>query len=412
MADQLYVIKDGIKIFDGINQDVKTTYERKISAMSSWVKEKLLTPLQPSTLTAQGIMSGVHFDERNLIEILPNPTGAILMIGCNYGELFNPEYKPVVKTKVSGRGRKPKPKKESKRKTQGNGKYFSSQITFLIRHPELNTDYKIKLFRNGVFQVPGVHNPTMLDLVLPVKILREYLTGVFTTEIQIMNFTAVMRNYKSKLLDDNLHVCLERLEEIIVKEKSPANYKHTIDYMSSPLLDRHRDAVRAMMKFYNPLNIAEMTYNTDRCSSLIIKFYRPSIADNGKKTTVKLLKKGKINFDGGNSQQEVDELYHWLEYIYTKYAAEILFDIHTITNSYASDTSSGTGESIYDSDSDDEPDSPVRTRDPGEIIAKAARPVIKKTVKKLPKSDIQLQLRKYPKLKLIPKSQPKFDKAN
>ena len=114
MTDQLYVIKDGIKIFDGISQDVKTTYEKKITALSSYVKKKILAPLQPSTLTAQGIMSGVHFDERNLIEILPIPTDNILMIGCNYGELFNPTYIPIVKTKVSGRGRKPKPKKESK----------------------------------------------------------------------------------------------------------------------------------------------------------------------------------------------------------------------------------------------------------------------------------------------------------
>ena len=38
-----------------------------------------------------------------------------------------------------------------------------------------------------------------------------------------------------------------------------------------------------------------------------------------KKTTVKLLKKGKINFDGANSEYEVQELYYWLEYIYTKY---------------------------------------------------------------------------------------------
>ena len=47
-----------------------------------------------------------------------------------------------------------------------------------------------------------------------------------------------------------------------------------------------------------------------------------------------MLKKGKINFDGGNSEYEVKELYYWLEYIYTKYKDQILIDITKIQNEY------------------------------------------------------------------------------
>ena len=53
-----------------------------------------------------------------------------------------------------------------------------------------------------------------------------------------------------------------------------------------------------------------------------------------KKTTVKLIKKGKINFDGGNSEHEMLELYYWLEYLYTKFASEVLVDVNKISNTY------------------------------------------------------------------------------
>ena len=56
--------------------------------------------------------------------------------------------------------------------------------------------------------------------------------------------------------------------------------------------------------------------------------------DIQKKTTVKLLKKGKINFDGGNSEYEVKELYYWLEYIYYQYRKQILVEIASIKNEY------------------------------------------------------------------------------
>jgi hypothetical protein len=113
-----------------------------------------------------------------------------------------------------------------------------------------------------------------------------------------------------------------------------------------------KEICQQFLRNYNPLNIAEMVYNTDRCFCLIIKFYRPSLFDQTKKTTVKLLKKGKINFDGGNSQQEVEELYYWLNYIYLKYKDQILFDVREIKNEYNSDTSSdeSSAESIYDDD--------------------------------------------------------------
>ena len=55
--------------------------------------------------------------------------------------------------------------------------------------------------------------------------------------------------------------------------------------------------------------------------------------DRDKKTTVKLLKKGKINFDGGNSEYEIEELYYWLQLIYIN-NPNIIVDIDKIKNEY------------------------------------------------------------------------------
>ena len=89
-----------------------------------------------------------------------------------------------------------------------------------------------------------------------------------------------------------------------------------------------------------------MTYNTDRCFSLNIKFQRPSLLDPYKKTTVKLLKKGKLNWDGFTSEYEVMELYHWVHWIYLKHKDEILFDIEKII--LDNDMSDTDACSIYD----------------------------------------------------------------
>lgn len=393
-----YNLVDGIKIYDGTTEFSRRECIKNIAYLEEICDEyeNPFTEIQPSTLTAQGLMSNVSFIEESLINMLSPPINYMLKIGCNYGELFSEDYViPPIK-KTSGRGRKPKQKKKTKRKVQGTGKYFSSQITFDIRHPDTGGTteipiqvYKIKLFRNGVFQVPGVKDPNMLDLVKPIKILREYLSYNMGEDVQVLNFMAVMRNYKARLVDTNCHVHLEKLEELIIKEKVNNTYNEFIEYMLQSVNVHAADIIKKRIGTFNPMSIAEMTYNTDRCVCLIIKFYRPNLINPQKKTTVKLLKKGKINFDGGNSEQVVIELYTWLRYIYNKYADKILFDVRKITDDSDSDTSECSDISIYDGgdlsledeESSDENDSEINSdtdNKPKKIIK------YKKTVYKRP----------------------------
>ena len=86
--------------------------------------------------------------------------------------------------------------------------------------------------------------------------------------------------------------------------------------------------------------------------------------DKSKKTTVKLLKRGKINFDGGNSKYEVEELYYWLLFIYNKLKKDILIDVSNIENSYVESeiTKLDPASFIYDADTDVEDSSDIELK--------------------------------------------------
>lgn len=342
MESIVFNIIDGVKIYGGITVDDIDRYTKSCERLTQ--TNKLFDTPQPSTLTAQGLMSNISFEEEQVFSMLPEPTGNIMLIGCNYGKKINPLYKPVIVEKKSGRGRKPKPKEKTKRRSQGTGEYFSSQITFVVAHEDLGTFYKIKLFRNGVFQVPGIKNPSMSDLIKPIKCLQEYLTIAFVENVEVINFTAVMRNYKAKLLDAKYYVDLIDLERKIAMEKSVVKFERYLETRLSHLTQTQQINARKFIGKTNSYNIAEINYNTDKCFCLTLKFYRPMPYDLDKKTTVKLLKKGKINFDGGNSELEMLELYNWLEHCYNKYHDDILVDYSSILNEYISDYSNA----IYD----------------------------------------------------------------
>jgi TATA-box binding protein (TBP) (component of TFIID and TFIIIB) len=51
-----------------------------------------------------------------------------------------------------------------------------------------------------------------------------------------------------------------------------------------------------------------------------------------KRTTIKILRSGKINIDGANSIEEAYELYHWLENIFVKNYSTILYDPNDIND--------------------------------------------------------------------------------
>ena len=328
---------DDIKIYTGTTNYSKKKLDNNIKKYKNLTlsPQKIFTPLLPSTLTAKGTFSGINFTEEDIIDMLTPPVGGyILKICCNYGVIINPSpdyIPPPVKERISNRGRKPKLKTKSKRKLQGSGKYFSSQITFEIYNPHSKKIYKIKLFRNGGFQVPGVNKPEMTDLIMPIKILRDYLQTEFMDDtIDILYFISVMRNYICRLTNVNMLIRLNELESLFKMHKDIDDNNPVydlIDELPECLNFMCKDEVKEYIgKKNNIIGIAEIQNNCERYFGLILKFYRPVSWKLSKRTTIKILRSGKINIDGGNSVEEAYELYHWLENIFLEYQSAIIFD--------------------------------------------------------------------------------------
>lgn len=344
-----YCTEQGIKFYTGDSARTKRKYLRNIELMKRLISSlepnavenfitsnevKLFNELIPSTLTAQGMLTNVAFNEKDIIDDLPDPTGNIMLIGCNFGIKQRADFvKPEIVAK-SGRGRKPKVKPESTRKRQGTGKFFSSQITFQIQHESTSSIYKIKLFRNGKSQIPGVKDPNMHDIIEPLRTMKEYIAANISPDVEISHFCADMRNYKCRIVNEDTYVDLDVLETVLSEEKHPKKIQSYLNYLLEMMPEEFRADCKSHIGKTNIMNIAEISYNNDKCFNLSVKFYRPVLCNRQKKTTVNLLKKGKINFGGGNSELEVMDIYYWLEYLYLRNAAKILVNITKIRNEF------------------------------------------------------------------------------
>lgn len=260
----------------------------------------------------------------------------------------------VKSKKNSTRGRKPKEKKKTKRKIQGSGLYFSSQISFDIYNYHNRKISKIKLFRNGNLQVPGISKPDMTDLLDSVILLKDYLNflKIEEEEVKIPYIIAVMRNYTCRIADLNITIILNKLEDILYFEKNMPVNKVSFDKYTTILksIDASEKITHEIFKFFNVSfdTISEISLNGERYPGLLVKFNRPIPGKENKKLTVKILSSGKLNFDGSSSEVEVYEIYYYLQYIFIKYWTEITFDSLAANEEIVSDDSEEGYISIYD----------------------------------------------------------------
>lgn len=280
----------------------------------------LFSELSPSTLTAQGFLSNVKFNEKDLIHIV-EPDGRISKITCNYGEKFNVNYKePEIRKKTTNRGRKPKPKKKERRKNQGSGKYFNSQITFWISSlDKADKYYKVKVFRNGTVEIPGGLDPFMKDIESAVHVVADKLKDCMDKDVKIVELYSIMRNYKFEMINKEMRVNIGKLYNIFVENQKDEKLKVE--------------------------NITEIKYNIERYPGLIVKFSTPIERNKNKQTTLKMFQSGKVNIDGAVSESCAKYYYEWISNFYMKNKDEAIYK----PLEHKEDSSS-------DSSSDSEPD--------------------------------------------------------
>ena len=269
-------------------------------------------------------------------------------------------------TKKSPNKKKLTIKKYTRKNIIGCRKYFSSQITFEIYGALIHKVYKIKIFRNGNFQAPGIKTPQMLDIIEPLTSLVNYLSLQFGNTIYVEYIISVMRNYFSRINSNpfvsqikdyngrakvlGTHIYLDKLDEFCRKEKN-STYMMPDDALSlyNNLANIFSNNVTNIIWDYlavSTIKIAGISNNSEKSRGLLLKFDRPLPNKPNKKMTIKILSIGKINFDGCNSVIEVEELYYWLHNIFRLHKDELLFDSSKFTYQLSEDDDGY--ESIYE----------------------------------------------------------------
>lgn len=367
------IFKKGLK--DKISNDKKLTNKKSSKILKNFKFIQIFKPIPAEDITElyntfeTYIVN--HVDKllcvtylTDIVELIKYFTDYEASCVCSKDFISNKDFDKSELTKnikTNAQGRKLK-KKKTKRKIQGTGLYFSSQITFDIYNYNNKKITKIKVFRNGNYQIPGVKKPDMSDLMESILLTKEYLNYVkqlsippipmIIQPVEIPYIISVMRNYTCRLRNLNINIILNKLEDVLCFEK---NMKmNTID-VNNLTKYVHRLNIDDEMRYeiYKYCNvgfyqISEISLNVERYPGLLVKFLRPIPGKETKKLTIKILSSGKINMDGCTSEIEVYEIYYWIQYIFAKYWSEITYDSGKIVDEIVSDDTESGYESIYD----------------------------------------------------------------
>ena len=319
---------------------------------------KFFTDLKVSTIVIQGALSNIEINEKEFIDLLCiDKDSPILCISCNYGIVYRNGYVPVKKIK-SNRGRKKTSKRENVRKRNGTGTEFDSQLTFNVFSNMTNKYYKIKIFRNGTFGIPGVLYEDWSDIYEPLQAVCDYFmnycgndkVGIMYDKIKstTCNFSTFI---KPITLPNNTIINNEELEENVydVFKKDKHNELEYIEYCGTKYIRQHVDqsALQTILEVYilnNLLRHIELplidlgtltnsdldisiNYNKEKFSGLIFKVSTPTEEKPNKKTTIKIFDSGKIGIDGATNAHFVKKIYRWINKLFTSYNYVILYNV-------------------------------------------------------------------------------------
>lgn len=279
----------------------------------------LFTQPVPTTITIEGFISNLNFLEQDLIAEI-EPDEDIVRMRCNYGDKVYAGYTIPVVTKKSNRGRKKNPAKERKRRKQGTGECFNSQITFVM--PSTNTEiingvvpssadvYQFKIFRTGKIQLPGLKITANIDdVMLLVKKIVKFFDFHFnacntdiTKSCRLINLNTVMKNYKFKIKVPPGHIINLRALSTIL--------------MSAPKTGSHPPV----------FGIKWSRQET----KLSVKFSTPLPDDPIKRILFNIFPSGKVNILGGHVAAVTSQICEFLDEIFAKHDLFARLGSHTI----------------------------------------------------------------------------------
>lgn len=342
---KMYEIYDGVKIYTGLTYMEDKTYNQSIKQLEEY-NNNIFTELCPSILAVQGLISNISINQEDFIKKAFKPSHPIISICNNYGEIYSEKYEELhdIKSNIEYKDHSIEIKDEQGnhtgwKKLQGCGKYMNSQVTFHLIYEE--KDYKIRVFQNGVIHIPGIIDPTMRSLTKACKFVIDYLRELLNNnDINLIEIRAVMRNYKCKLINQELIVDLHTLYDIIQEEeKKHSDINKYISYLYDDLPKSIKQKALKYVGKVNIMNIAEVAINNQKGCYLSVKINKPvSTRKTDNKCTINMFNSGKLNFNGCNSELEAKELYLWVQNLYFKNSSRILININEIKNEYDKET--------------------------------------------------------------------------
>lgn len=256
----------------------------------------ILTELVPTTVTIRAALSNVYFKEERINDFI-KPEGPIKAVVSNFGVQYQPGYKPDGNVKKSNRGRKKMEKEPNTRKPQGSGKAFGSQLSVTI---EINGSlFKIKVFRNGNMQIPGVSREKYPDMIKAIDIIIKPLNEILYKGKELIKLTRldpVMKNYKYKVqIEDYEKLHLDSMGKAIEMEKETSE-----------------------------LSIFKIKYGPGQ-SKVSIAFKTPTTKKQDKKITTNIFPSGKINILGGLNEEDTLKSYEFIMKVLEKHWDSIVY---------------------------------------------------------------------------------------
>lgn len=272
--------------------------------------------ISDTTITVGAEINNLVHHEAELPKLL-EPTSDVLVIESNWITKIYPGYAIPTKEKTNNRGRKPKKKEPPNRKVSGTGKCMNSQVSFtilcrrevhkkelvgnIIRVPSSAKVYKIKLFRNGPIQIPGVTDPAHFDDVEGcIKLLINFLESslnIAKGTIQHVGMNIVMRNFKFRA---------NMSEYQIIRFPALKNVLERYKGMKSPI-------------------ISDIGSCDDPRFSII--FSTPLVNNPDKEVCITMFPRGKIGILGGLNIEPLEKICEFLTDVFRKHHSEfIVFD--------------------------------------------------------------------------------------
>jgi len=306
------------RVHDDYNNMLNADARERFHNERVYYETYLFTDPINTTNTTSGYLTNVNFHEEDLITKVW-PDERIVVYRCNYGKEVYCGYTEPVPVKKTNRGRKKKEKKKKPRKKQGNGTDFNSQMTFIVRStlvdapggivPADATVYKIKVFRNGKIQLPGLPRSAADDAIACAKIVTDELNqllhdGEPLTTIEYLN--PVMKNYRIRVkletlgLNGTAIVSLIALKNILTAERAKPN----------PDAPPHPA-------------IFDIKYDEGE-TKLSVKFSTPIPGNAAKKTRVNLMTRGKINILGAFDADDTFRICDYIHWIFEEYFDRVI----------------------------------------------------------------------------------------